>query len=119
MRKVLACACGVVLTAFGEDDLLTCVEEHLAVSHGIPAPPESTAGSPGRETNEMGEGEEPKRIPHLVTCGCGHEIWSEDAEELLAAVEAHIRQSHPELIGTLSPLELAQKENPGKNGVAA
>ena len=45
---------------------------------------------------------------HVVTCGCGFEIWSEDAEELLMLVEQHIRQAHPELIGTLSPLELAQ-----------
>ena len=67
----------------------------------------------------MGEREDSKRVPHLVTCGCGQEIWSEDAEELLGAVEEHIRRAHPDLVGTLSPLELAEKDSPGKDGVAA
>jgi predicted small metal-binding protein len=98
MRKVLVCACGVVLTAFGEDGLLRSVEEHLTRRHGRGATP--MAG-------------------HVVTCGCGHEIWSEDAEELLALVEEHIRHVHPELVGTLSPLELAQKAESDDNGVAA
>jgi hypothetical protein len=57
--------------------------------------------------------DESKRSPHLVTCGCGAEIWSEDAEELLALVEAHIRDAHPDLVGTLSPLELAEKARRG------
>jgi predicted small metal-binding protein len=99
MPKVLVCACGVVLTAFGEDDLLDRVEEHLTRRHA------------GRGTKPM--------AGHVVTCGCGHEIWSEDAEELLALVEEHIRREHPELVGTLSPLELAEKNDSGNDGVAA
>jgi predicted small metal-binding protein len=99
MSKVLVCACGVVLTAFGEDDLLAHVEQHLTRRHA------------GRGTKAM--------AGHVVTCGCGHEIWSEDIEELLQLVEEHIRSAHPELIGTLSPLELARKEEGGGDGVAA
>jgi predicted small metal-binding protein len=114
MRKVLACACGVVLVARDDEELLTRVEEHLTEVHAIPAPP--AAGRPGRETNAM---DESKRSPHLVTCGCGVEIWSEDAQELLALVEAHIRDAHPDLVGTLSPLELAEKARRNEKGMAA
>jgi predicted small metal-binding protein len=99
MRKVLACACGVVLVARDDEELLTRVEEHIAQSHT------------GRGTKTM--------AGHVVTCGCGVEIWSEDAEELLALVEAHIRDAHPDLVGTLSPLELAEKARRGEKGMAA
>ena len=35
-------------------------------------------------------------------------LEGEEDEELLAAAERHVRIAHPELIGTLSPLELAR-----------
>ena len=48
------------------------------------------------------------QIAGLIRCGCGHVLWGEDEEELLQAADLHVRITHPELVGTLSPLELAQ-----------
>jgi len=47
-------------------------------------------------------------IAGLIRCGCGHVLWGEDEEELLQAADLHVRITHPELVGTLSPLELAR-----------
>jgi hypothetical protein len=44
----------------------------------------------------------------MTTCGCGYVLWGEDLEELLVEAEDHVHFTHPELVGTLSPLELAQ-----------
>jgi hypothetical protein len=41
-------------------------------------------------------------------CGCGHVLWGENEDDLLADVERHVREEHPELVGALSPLELAR-----------
>ena len=41
-------------------------------------------------------------------CGCGYILWGEDEGELLRDADDHVRAVHPELIGTLSPLELAE-----------
>jgi hypothetical protein len=43
----------------------------------------------------------------VVECGCGEVLKAEDEETLLAEAEAHVGNVHPELVGTLSPLELA------------
>jgi hypothetical protein len=43
-----------------------------------------------------------------VRCGCGYVLWGEDEEELLLEAERHVRSDHPQLLGTLSPLELAR-----------
>ncbi len=43
----------------------------------------------------------------VVECGCGEVLEAEDEETLLAEVECHVGSVHPELMGTLSPLELA------------
>ena len=43
----------------------------------------------------------------VVECGCGEVLQAEDEHALLAEVEGHVGSVHPELIGTLSPLELA------------
>jgi hypothetical protein len=43
----------------------------------------------------------------VVECGCGEVLEAQDEEALLAEVEAHVGTVHPELLGTLSPLELA------------
>jgi len=48
------------------------------------------------------------QIAGLIRCGCGHVLWGEDEEELLQAADLHVRITHPELVGTLSPLELAR-----------
>jgi hypothetical protein len=42
-----------------------------------------------------------------IRCGCGYLLWGEEDEDLLEDADRHIRIAHPELIGTLSPLELA------------
>jgi hypothetical protein len=47
-------------------------------------------------------------VPKLERCGCGYVLWGEELEELLEDAARHIRQAHPELLGTLSPLELAR-----------
>jgi hypothetical protein len=46
----------------------------------------------------------------VVECGCGEVLEAEDEEGLLAEVDCHVGSVHPELIGTLSPLELAGRE---------
>jgi hypothetical protein len=43
----------------------------------------------------------------VVECGCGEVLEAEDEPTLLVEVEAHVGAVHPELVGTLSPLELA------------
>ena len=45
-------------------------------------------------------------------CNCGYILWGEDEEELLRDAEDHVRTVHPELVGTLSPLELAEPSIP-------
>jgi hypothetical protein len=47
-------------------------------------------------------------IAEVISCGCGHALWGEDEEELLETADLHVRNAHPELVGTLSPLELAR-----------
>jgi hypothetical protein len=43
----------------------------------------------------------------VVECGCREVLEAEDDAMLRAEVEAHVGDVHPELVGTLSPLELA------------
>jgi hypothetical protein len=43
----------------------------------------------------------------VVECGCGEVLEAEYEEALLEEVDGHVERLHPELIGTLSPLELA------------
>ena len=45
-------------------------------------------------------------MPRIIKCECGHVARGRDDEELLAAVEAHIRQDHPELVGAYERREL-------------
>jgi hypothetical protein len=51
-------------------------------------------------------------IAGAICCGCGHVLWGEDEEQLLQTADLHVRVAHPELIGTLSPLELARPAAP-------
>jgi hypothetical protein len=44
----------------------------------------------------------------VLMCGCGYVLWGEELEELCQDAEQHVRDVNPELIGTLSPLELAR-----------
>ncbi len=51
-------------------------------------------------------------IAEAMSCGCGHALWGDDEEELLQTADLHVRIAHPELVGTLSPLELAKPAAP-------
>lgn len=51
-------------------------------------------------------------IAGVIRCGCGHVLWGEDEEEILQSADLHVRITHPELVGTLSPLELARPAAP-------
>ena len=53
----------------------------------------------------------------VVECGCGEVLEAEDDQTLLAEVEGHVTAVHPELLGTLSPLELAGRA-PAERAVA-
>jgi len=44
----------------------------------------------------------------VTRCGCGYVLWGEDLEDLRKDAERHVREVHPELFATLSPLELAR-----------
>jgi hypothetical protein len=43
-----------------------------------------------------------------LMCGCGYVLWGEELEDLRRDAERHVQDIHPELIDTLSPLELAR-----------
>jgi hypothetical protein len=47
-------------------------------------------------------------IAGVTPCGCGYVLWAADEKELLQTADLHVRTAHPELVGTLSPLELAR-----------
>lgn len=47
-------------------------------------------------------------VANVVTCGCGYALWGEELEALQEDADRHVRSVHPELLGTLSPLELAR-----------
>jgi hypothetical protein len=48
------------------------------------------------------------QIVEVIRCGCGYELLGEEEDDMLRDVDEHVRSVHPELVGTLSPLELAQ-----------
>jgi hypothetical protein len=48
------------------------------------------------------------QIAEVIRCGCGYVLLGEEEEEMLQDADEHVRSVHPELIGTLSPLELAR-----------
>ncbi len=54
----------------------------------------------------------PIDIAGVIRCGCGHVLWGENEEELLQTADLHVRIAHPDLVGTLSPLELARPAAP-------
>jgi predicted small metal-binding protein len=41
-----------------------------------------------------------------INCECGYIVRGEDDDELAAKAEEHIRDKHPELVGTMSRAEL-------------
>jgi hypothetical protein len=55
MEKTLTCACGAVLVARSDEDLLTAVEEHLEQSHDLPAQKALVSGSARRHAGISAE----------------------------------------------------------------
>jgi len=47
-------------------------------------------------------------IAEEIRCGCGYVLLGEEEDEMLQDAYDHVRSVHPELVGTLSPLELAR-----------
>jgi hypothetical protein len=47
-------------------------------------------------------------VAGVIHCGCGQVLWGENEEQLLQDADLHVRTAHPELVGTLSPVELAR-----------
>ena len=48
------------------------------------------------------------QIAEEIRCGCGYVLLGEEEEDMLRDASEHVRSVHPELLGTLSPLELAR-----------
>ena len=48
------------------------------------------------------------QIVEEIKCGCGYVLLGEEEEDMLRDADEHVRAVHPELVGTLSPLELAR-----------
>lgn len=42
----------------------------------------------------------------LVNCECGQVIRAEDEDELVAKVEEHVSENHPDLVGKLGREEI-------------
>lgn len=42
----------------------------------------------------------------LVNCECGQVIRAKNEEELVAKVEEHVGEHHPDLVGKLGPKEI-------------
>ena len=52
-----------------------------------------------------------------VRCGCGRMLQAPGWAELLDLADEHVRLAHPELAGTLSPLELARPRRSRRDGL--
>jgi hypothetical protein len=48
------------------------------------------------------------QIAEEIRCGCGYVLLGDEEEDMLRVADEHVRSAHPELVGTLSPLELAR-----------
>jgi hypothetical protein len=48
------------------------------------------------------------QIVEEIRCGCGYVLLGEEEDDMLRHADEHVRSVHPELVGTLSPLELAR-----------
>ena len=41
-------------------------------------------------------------MPKVINCECGEVIRADEDDELVAKVEQHVAQAHPELVGQMS-----------------
>lgn len=65
----------------------------------------ATVRGPMQETKEDGM--------KVVHCECGADVRAESEEELIAGVEQHVGEKHPELVGQMSReqiIEMAEEE---------
>jgi predicted small metal-binding protein len=49
----------------------------------------------------------------VVHCECGHDVRGETDDELVSAVEQHVQEAHPEMVGQMSReqvLSMAEEE---------
>ncbi|HEX9381240.1 MAG TPA: DUF1059 domain-containing protein [Gaiellaceae bacterium] len=42
----------------------------------------------------------------IINCECGYVVRGQNDDELLANLEGHIRQDHPDMVGNYEPREL-------------
>lgn len=54
----------------------------------------------------------------VVHCECGTDLSAESEDELVSAVEAHVQEKHPDMvgIGREQILEMAHEHGPGGHG---
>lgn len=45
-------------------------------------------------------------MAQVINCECGHVVRGATEDELLANAEAHVRQDHPDLVGSVSREDL-------------
>jgi predicted small metal-binding protein len=43
-----------------------------------------------------------EKMAKVVNCECGYTVRGEDDDEIVANVEEHVRQEHPEMAGQMS-----------------
>jgi predicted small metal-binding protein len=44
----------------------------------------------------------------VVHCACGRDVEAESDDEIVAAVEAHVQEHHPEMAGQMSREQILQ-----------
>jgi predicted small metal-binding protein len=42
----------------------------------------------------------------VITCACGHVVRGETEDEVVAEIEKHIREDHPDLVGKVTRGEM-------------
>jgi predicted small metal-binding protein len=45
-------------------------------------------------------------MTQVVHCPCGHDVRAETDDELVSAVEQHVQESHPDMVGKMSREEI-------------
>ena len=66
---------------------------------------------PIREDREINDRRH--EMAKVIHCPCGADVMGETDDELVAAVEQHVQESHPDRVGTMSREEIlgAAEEN--------
>jgi predicted small metal-binding protein len=45
-------------------------------------------------------------MTQVVHCPCGHDVRGESDDELVGAVEQHVQEAHPDMVGKMSREEI-------------